>query len=146
LGCQFIPLTLLALTCLQVEDDVAAAGLFNFNRQIGALSGIAWLQTLHENLTDRNQTIFGNVLSSTNPDTLIYTQKIQDTLALYGTPQSQIPSESMALTVREASRQWSSIAFNGCFESLAMMFLFAFPLVALARILTTRFLKPPACQ
>ena len=146
LGCQFIPLTLLALTCLPAEDDVAAAGLFNFNRQIGALSGIAWLQTLHENLTDRNQTIFGNVLSSTNPNTLIYTQHVQDTLALYGTPQSQIPSESMALTVQEASRQWSSIAFNGCFESLAMMFLFAFPLVALARILTTRFLKPPACQ
>jgi DHA2 family multidrug resistance protein len=145
LGCQFIPLTLLALTCLPAEEDVAAAGLFNFNRQIGALIGIAWLQTLHENLTDRNQTIFGNVLSAANPNTLIYTQKVQDTLALYGTPQSQIPSESMALTVQEASRQWSSIAYNGCFESLAIMFLFAFPMVALARILTTRFLRPPAC-
>jgi DHA2 family multidrug resistance protein len=146
LGCQFIPLTLLALTCLPVEDDVAAAGLFNFNRQMGALIGIAWLQTLHENLTDRNQTIFGNVLSPTNPNTLIYTQKIQDTLTWYGTPQSQIPSESMALTVQEASRQWSSISYNGCFECLAVMFLFAFPMVALARILTTRFLKPPACS
>jgi DHA2 family multidrug resistance protein len=145
LGCQFIPLTLLALTCLPAKDDVAAAGLFNFNRQIGALTGIAWLQTLHENLTDRNQTIFGDVLSPANPNTLIYTQKVQDTLALYGTPQSQIPSESMALTVQEASRQWSSIAFNGCFESLAVLFLFAFPLVALARILTTRFLRPPTC-
>jgi DHA2 family multidrug resistance protein len=145
LGCQFIPLTLMALTCLPAHEDVAAAGLFNFNRQIGALVGIAWLQTLHETLTDRNQTIFGNALSSTNPNTMIYAQKIQNTLALYGTPQSQIPSESMALTLQEAHRQWSSIAFNGCFESLAIMFLFAFPLVAMARILTTRFLKPPTC-
>jgi MFS transporter, DHA2 family, multidrug resistance protein len=145
LGCQFIPLTLMALTCLPPEEDVAAAGLFNFNRQIGALSGIAWLQTLHETLTDRNQTIFGNVLSSASPNTIIYAQKVQNTLALYGTPESKIPSESMALTMHEASRQWASIAYNGCFESLAVMFLFAFPLVALARILTTRFLKPPVC-
>ena len=146
LGCQFIPLTLLALTCLPPEEDVAAAGMFNFNRQIGALIGIAWLQTLHENLTDRNQTIFGNALSSANPNTMIYATHVQDSLALYGTPPSQIPSESMALTVQEASRQWSSIAYNGCFESLAVMFFFAFPLVALARILTTRFLRPPVCS
>ena len=145
LGCQFIPLTLMALTCLPAADDVAAAGIFNFNRQIGALVGIAWLQTLHETLTDRNQTIFGNVLSSASPNTIIYAQKVQDTLALYGTAPSQISSESMALTVQEASRQWSSIAYNGCFESLAVMFFFAFPLVATARILTTRFLRPPVC-
>jgi DHA2 family multidrug resistance protein len=146
LGCQFIPLTLMALTCLPPEDDVAAAGMFNFNRQIGALSGVAWLQTLHEDLTDRNQTIFGNVLSSASPNTMMYVQKVQAALALHGTPQSQIPSESMALTMREASRQWSSISFNGCFECLTVMFLFALPLVVSVRILTTRFLRPPVCQ
>ncbi|HUC84040.1 MAG TPA: MFS transporter [Candidatus Acidoferrales bacterium] len=146
LGCQFLPLTLLALTCLPGKDNVAAAGLFNFNRQIGVLIGIAWLQTLHEDLTDRNQTIFGNALSSRNPNTMMYAQKIQDGLALHGIPTSQIPSESMALTVQEANRQWANIAYNGCFECLAVMFLVAFPLIALARILTTRFLKPPVCQ
>ena len=146
LGCQFIPLTLLALTCLPTEEDVAAAGLFNFNRQIGALVGIAWLQTLHETLTDRNQTIFGNVLSSASPNTILYVKQVQNSLALYGTEPSQIPPESMALTVQEASRQWASIAYNGCFECLAILFLFAFPLVVTIRILTTRFLKPPACQ
>jgi DHA2 family multidrug resistance protein len=146
LGCQFIPLTLMALTCLPVENDVAAAGLFNFNRQMGAFIGTAWLQTLHEDLTDRNQTIFGNVLSSASPNTAFYIQKVQSALALHGTPQSQIPAESMALTMREAARQWSSIAYNGCFECLTVMFLFALPLVIMARILTTRFLKPPECQ
>jgi DHA2 family multidrug resistance protein len=146
LGCQFLPLTLLALTCLPATNHVAAAGWFNFNRQMGVLIGIAWLQTLHDDLAGRNQTIFGNALSSANPNTMIYAQKVQDGLALYGTPPSQIPSETMALTVQEANRQWASIAYNGCFEYLALMFLFAFPLIALARILTTRLLKPPACQ
>ena len=46
--------------------------------------------------------------------------------------------------LREAQRQWASIAFNGCFESLAMLLLFAFPLVILARVLTARFLLKPS--
>jgi DHA2 family multidrug resistance protein len=146
LGCQFIPLTLLALTCLPAQEDVAAAGLFNFNRQIGALIGVAWLQTLLERKTDLNQTILGGALSSANPNVMNYAQSVQNALALHGTPPMQASHEAMALTLQEAHRQWTSIAFNGCFESLALVFLFAFPMVAIARILTARFLKPPACQ
>jgi len=145
-GCQFIPLTLMALTCLPAEEDVAAAGLFNFNRQLGALIGVAWLQTVLEHKTDLNQTIFGGALSPTNPNVMSYAQSAQTALALHGAAPMQASHEALALALREAHRQWASIAFNGCFESLALVFIFAFPLVALARILTTRFLKPPACQ
>ncbi|HEY1790061.1 MAG TPA: MFS transporter [Verrucomicrobiae bacterium] len=145
LGCQFIPLTLMALTCLPAEVDVAAAGLFNFNRQIGALGGIAWLQTLLETKTDNNQTIFGNVVSWMSANTVSYNQAVQNALLLHGAPPAQVPAVSTALTLQEAHRQWASIAFNGCFESLAVVFLFAFPLVVVVRILTTRFLKPPEC-
>lgn len=144
-GCQFIPLTLLSLTCLPPEEDVAAAGIFNFNRNIGALVGIAWLQTLLEHKTDLNQTIFGNVVSATSPNAVNYSQAAQHTLLLYGGQPWQVPASSTALMLHEAHRQWASIAYNGCFESLALVFVFAFPLVALARILTTRFLRPPAC-
>ncbi|HEY3914210.1 MAG TPA: MFS transporter, partial [Verrucomicrobiae bacterium] len=146
LGCQFIPLTLMALTCLPPKEDVAAAGLFNFNRQMGALAGVAWLQTLLERKTDLNQTILGGALSSTNPNMMNYAQNVGNALALRGTAPAQASHEAMALTLQEAHRQWTSIAFNGCFESLALLFLFAFPLVVLARILTTRFLRPPECQ
>ena len=146
LGCQFIPLTLLALTCLPAKEDVAAAGLFNFNRQMGALLGVAWLQTLLEHKTDGNQTIFGNAVSLTSPNAMNYAQSAQQALSLFGAPPAQTPPAATALVLREAHRQWASIAFNGCFESLALVFLFAFPLVVLARILTTRFLRPPACQ
>ncbi|MGO8766813.1 MAG: MFS transporter [Limisphaerales bacterium] len=146
LGCQFIPLTLLALTCLPAHEDVAAAGLFNFNRQIGALGGIAWLQTLLEHKTDGNQTIFGNAVSWTSPNAIHYTQAAQQALAVHGAQPPQIPAAATALMLQEAHRQWASIAFNGCFESLALVFIMAFPLVALARILTTRFLRPPTCR
>jgi MFS transporter, DHA2 family, multidrug resistance protein len=146
LGCQFIPLTLMALTCLPAAEDVAAAGIFNFNRQMGALTGIAWLQTLLEHKTDGNQTIFGNVVSLASPNAVNYGQAVQQALSLYGQEPWRVPAASTALTLREAHRQWASIAFNGCFEWLALVFLFAFPVVVAARILTTRFLKPPECQ
>lgn len=145
LGCQFIPLTLLSLTCLPPEEDVAAAGIFNFNRNIGALAGIAWLETLLETKTDNNQSIFGNALSWTSPNAVSYHQSIQDALFLNGGDPSQVPASATALTLQEAHRQWASIAYNGCFESLALVFVFAFPLVVLARILTSRYLRPPAC-
>lgn len=145
-GCQFIPLTLLSLTCLPPEEDVAAAGIFNFNRNLGALLGIAWLQTLLETKTDHNQTIFGNAVSSLSPNAANYSQAVQNALLSTGAQPWRVPASSTALTLQEAHRQWASIAYNGCFESLALVFFFAFPLVVAARILTARFLKPPACQ
>ena len=145
LGCQFIPLTLLALTCLPPEEDVAAAGIFNFNRNLGALAGIAWLQTLLETKTDNNQTIFGNAVSWVSPNAVSYHQSVQYALLLNGGQPSEVPASATALTLQEAHRQWASIAYNGCFESLALVFVFAFPLVVAARILTTRFLRPPQC-
>ena len=145
LGCQFIPLTLLSLTCLPPEEDVAAAGIFNFNRNIGALAGIAWLETLLETKTDHNQTIFGNAVSFVSPNAVSYHQSIQYALFLNGGQPSVVPDSATALTLQEAHRQWASIAYNGCFESLALVFAFAFPLVVVARILTERYLKPPQC-
>ena len=143
-GFQFFALTLLALTTVPAADGVAAAGFFNFGRQLGALTGIAWLQTLLEHLTDRNRTVFGNAVSWANPNAISYAESMQRGLSLHGAPLSQTPPEAAVLTLREAERQWASIAFNGCFESLALLLLFAFPVVILARVLTARFLLKPS--
>jgi len=142
LGCQFLPLTLMTLTCLPITDDVAAAGLFNFGRQLGALAGVAWMQTLHEHLIDRNQTVFGEALSWASPNAVSYVQYAQNALEWHGLAPAQAPTTAVALMLQEAQRQMSSVAFNGCFQALAMLFLFSFPLILLARILTARFLKP----
>jgi len=145
LGCQFLPITLMTLTCLPAEDDVAAAGMFNFSRQFGALIGVAWLQTLREHLVDRNQTIFGNALTAINPNAINYARELQNALAAYGIDPAQTAPTASALMLHESSRQWLNISFNGCFQALSALFLFSFPLVILARILTSRFLKPPSC-
>jgi len=135
----------MTLTCLPAEDDVAAAGMFNFSRQFGALIGIAWLQTLREHLVDRNQTIFGNALSAINPNAINYDRELQHALAAYGIDPAQTAPTAMALMLHESSRQWLNISFNGCFQALSALFVFSFPLVILARVFTTRFLKPPSC-
>jgi len=145
LGCQFLPATLMTLTCLPAEDDVAAAGMFNFSRQFGALLGIAWLQTLREHLANRNQTIFGNALSFTNPNAINYAQALRHVLLSSGVDPLQTAPTATALMMDETRRQWLNISFNGCFQALSALFLFTFPLMILARILTSRFLKPPSC-
>jgi len=142
-GCLFLPLTLMTLTGLPPIDDVAGAGLFNFGRQLGALVGVAWMQTLNEHLTDRNQTVLGEALSWANPNALIFVQNAQDALVLHGTTSSQAPATAVALMLQEAQRQMSSVAYSGCFQALAMLFLFSFPILVLGRVLTARFLKPP---
>ena len=145
LGFQFLPITLMTLTCLPPADDVAAAGMFNFSRQFGALIGVAWLQTLRENLVDRNQTIFGNALSAVNPTAIAYLQGAQETLWAHGISALQTPQAAAALMLQESRNQWASIAFNGCFQSLSLLFLITFPVVILAHTLTERYLKPAAC-
>jgi DHA2 family multidrug resistance protein len=145
LGCQFLPLTLMTLTCLPPEDDVAAAGMFNFSRQMGALIGTAWLQTLREHLVDRNQTVFGSALSPGTPNALSYLENALQVLSSHGIAVHQTPQAATAMMLQESGHQWASIATNGCFQSLALLFLAAFPFVILGRLLATRFLKPAAC-
>ncbi len=142
LGGLFLPLTLGTLTCVPPSDGVAASGLFNFGRQLGGLIGIAWLQTLQTHLIARNQTAFGDSLTSSSQAFSNYAEATQDALMAHGTSIVQAPATATALMLQEASRQMSSVAFNGCFESVAMLFVFAFPLVILSRILTARLLKP----
>jgi DHA2 family multidrug resistance protein len=140
-GCLFLPLTLLTLTCVPAKDNVAASGLFNFGRQLGALAGVAWMETLLDHLTSRNQTVLGEALSWLNPQVAVYGQSVQNALTLNGTPAPQVSGTGVALMLREAQRQMAGVAFNGCFQTLAMLFVFSLPLVVLARVLTARFLK-----
>jgi DHA2 family multidrug resistance protein len=140
-GCLFLPLTLLTLTCVPAKDNVAAAGLFNFGRQLGALVGVAWMETLLDHLTARNQTVMGEALSWLSPQVVVYGQTAQNALMLNGTPAPQVSGTAVALMLQEAQRQMASVAFNGCFQTLGMLFVFSLPLVVLARVLTKRFLK-----
>jgi DHA2 family multidrug resistance protein len=123
---------------------VAASGLFNFGRQIGGLVGVAWMQTLQTHLVARNQTVLGETLSAANPNWITYADAARNTVALQNVSLIKAPALAHALTLQEVHRQMSSVAFNGCFQTIAMIFVFSLPLVIIARILTARLLKHPA--
>ncbi len=143
LGCLFLPLTLMTLVGVPSPAAVAAAGLFNFGRQIGGLVGVAWMQTLQTHLVARNQTVLGETLSATNPNWVTHVGAVQNAVTLQGATLAEAPALAHALTLQEAYHQMSSVAFNGCFQTIAMIFVFSLPLVIIARILTTRLLKHP---
>ena len=138
LGGLFLPLTLLTLTTVPPDDAVAASGLFNFGRQLGGLMGVAWIQTLDTHLVARNQTVFGDALSTLNPTLLHFTEAAQQ--ILHGAV--QVSATANVVVLREALRQFNSVALTGCFESIAMLFAFAPPIVILIRIVTRRLLRP----
>lgn len=140
-GCLFLPLTLMTLTAVPPTWGVAAAGIFNFGRQLGALAGVAWMQTLLEHLTARNQTVMGEALSLSSPNAVAYVHAAQSALALHG---AQSPAAAIAFMVQDAHRQFATLAFNGCFQALAMLFAYSLPLVLISRVLTARLLKAPA--
>lgn len=141
-GCLFLPLTLMTLTSVPTNDGVAAAGFFNFGRQLGGLVGVAWIQTLLVHLVARNQTVFGEALSRLSHNAAVYVQTAQGVLMMRGLEGSQGPAAAMAVMLREAHRQMAGVAFDGCFQSLAMLFVFGLPLVMVTRVLTSRFLQP----
>jgi DHA2 family multidrug resistance protein len=144
LGCLFLPLTLMTLVGVPSSAAVAAAGLFNFGRQIGGLAGAAWMQTLQTHLVARNQTVLSETLSAANPNFSTYVEAARNMVALQGASPDKIPALANALTLQEAHRQMSCIAFNGCFQTIAMIFVFSLPLVIAGRILTARWLKHSA--
>ena len=144
LGGLFLPLTLLTLTGVPPKDAVAASGWFNFGRQFGGLVGIAWMQTLQTHLVARNQTVLGETLTAASPNFSTYVEAARNTVAWQGAPLGKIPALANALTLQEAQRQMNSVALNGCFQTIAMFFVFSLPLAIIARILTVRLLKHPS--
>jgi len=142
LGCLFLPLTLATLTRVPPADAAAASGLFNFGRQLGGLVGIAWMQTLQEHLVNRNLALFGETLSPSSPNFSSYLASVQEQLAVHGAQLLQLPATATAITLQEAQQQVATVAFNGCFQSLAMFFVFVVPVAVSIRVLTIRLLKP----
>jgi len=140
-GGLFLPLTLATLTAVPPGDHVAAVGIFNFGRQFGALIGVAWMQTLLDHLSARNQSVIGEALSLSSPHAAAYVHAAQNALLSHG---AQSPATAIAIIVQDAHRQFATLAFNGCFQALAMLFAFSFPLVVISRVITARFLKARA--
>lgn len=140
LGCLFLTLTMITLGHVRAEHATAAAGFFNFGRHFGGLAGISWMQTLHEHLMSRGHEMLA---ASWTPGSAEFAQALaqaKGVLIAQGASLAQASTQAIALLTADFQRETSVLAFNGCFQALAMLFVFAVPIVAFVRIMTERLL------
>lgn len=141
LGLLLLTLTMLTLRKLPSGHEIAGAGFFNFNRQLGGLIGLAWMLTLHERLMSRNHEALAStwgIDSAAFAETLARTKAV---LTAQGVSSVEASSQAMALLAMQYQQQTFTVALNGCFQALAMLFVFACPWVVLTRIVTERKLQ-----
>ncbi|GFE82106.1 MFS transporter [Steroidobacter agaridevorans] len=136
LGCLFLTLTMISLGSVPAEHATAAAGFFNFGRHFGGLLGISWMQTLHEHLMSRGHEALAAAWTPANPEFTQALAQAKGVLIAQGATLAQASTQAMALLTAEFQRETSALAFNGCFQALAMLFVFAVPIVVIVRVTT----------
>lgn len=138
-GGLFVPLALLTLLPVQPRDACAACGFFNFARQVGGLIGIAWMQTLAHRLDARASTVLIGHLSAADPHLTAYLEQAREAIALGGSAVKQ-GAGALAVAVRSFDQQALAIAGDACCQAVTVFFVIAAPIVAIARIVTSRLL------
>ncbi|HYU15045.1 MAG TPA: DHA2 family efflux MFS transporter permease subunit [Candidatus Acidoferrum sp.] len=129
LGFVFIPLSVVALSDLPLEQRGNAAGLFNLTRELGGSIGTAWMATMLSRHAQAQQTYLAEHVSRYDPATI-------DQLRQLG---GRLGTDDAALAVlgQRISLQALTRAFNADFMTLVVVF-------ALSAILVFMLKRPSA--
>jgi len=137
LGLLFLSINLIAFSDLNKHNRAAGIGLFNTGRLLGGLIGVAGLETLIEHDTVGNLTVLGaNVTSGvsavserlTTTATML-TARGMDALA---------SRAAIGLMDRTVIDQCTVIAFDTAFNAVALLFVFAAPVLVTIKIVLHR--------
>jgi DHA2 family multidrug resistance protein len=144
LGFLFLSLTLTAFTHLNSDNLAAGIGLFNTGRQLGGLLGVAWLQTLIEHNVVGNLTVLAAHVTHGVP--AVSERLATTTAALIGKGMDAGPAgrAAMALLDKAVIGQSAVIAFDTAFNAVALIFVFAAPVLVAFRICLHRCAHKPA--
>lgn len=134
LGFLFLSITLVAFSSLKGQALAAGISLFNTGRQLGGLMGVAALQTLIGRETAANQAVLGaNIV----PGAAAAGERIAavaDVLVSRGMDATLAARAAPALLARAVAGQSSVIAFETAFNTVALLFVVAAPLVISVKI------------
>jgi DHA2 family multidrug resistance protein len=139
LGFLFLSLTLTAFTHLKSDNLASGIGLFNTGRQLGGLMGVAWLQTLIEHNVVGNLTVLAAHVTHGVP---AVSERLATTTAmLVGKGMGAGPAgrAAMALLDKSVIGQSTVIAFDTAFNAIALIFVFAAPMLVTFKICLHRF-------
>ncbi|MES2035921.1 MAG: MFS transporter [Pseudomonadota bacterium] len=129
LGFLFLALTMIAFARLPTRQLAYGIAIFNIGRQFGGLFGVAGLQTLIDRQAAANQAVLGANLS---PGLASATERLSATTAALMQKGMDLPAAgatARSLLGRAIAQQSTVIAFDTAFFVLALLFVFAAPLL-----------------
>ena len=139
LGFLFLSINLIAFSDLNKHNRAAGIGLFNTGRLLGGLIGVAGLETLIEHSIVGNLTVLGaNVTSGVSAvserlatTAMMLTARGMDAVAGRG---------AISLLDRVVIDQSTVIAFDTAFNAVALLFVFAAPVLVAVKIVLHRYM------
>jgi MFS transporter, DHA2 family, multidrug resistance protein len=144
LGFLFLSLTLTAFSNLNSQNLASGIGLFNVGRQLGGLMGVAGLQTLLDHHVAANVTVLGANVTAGAP---AVSERLAATTALLAARGMEVVSAgrvAVSLLDRTVIGQSAVIAFDTAFNSVALLFVFAAPMLVAIKVGLRRYRGMPA--
>jgi DHA2 family multidrug resistance protein len=134
LGFLFLSITLIAFGELDSRNLVSGIGLFNAGRQLGGLIGVAGLQTLIDHHVVSNAAVLGANITAAIPAVGERLATTTAMLAAKGMDAAAAGRAATALLGRVVTGQSTVIAFDTAFNAVAVLFVFAAPLLVAIKI------------
>lgn len=134
LGLLFLALTLMAFGGLRPTQLAYGIAIFNIGRQFGGLMGVAGLQTLIDRHAVANQAILSANLPSGLAAASDRLSAMSGALVLKGMDLQAAGANARGLLSRSIAQQSAVIAFDTAFLALALLFVFAAPILITTKI------------
>ncbi|HEV8388421.1 MAG TPA: MFS transporter, partial [Dongiaceae bacterium] len=134
LGFLFLSLTLTAFTNLTDRNLASGIGLFNACRQLGGLAGVAGLQTLIDHNVAGNVTVLGADVTAGVPAVSERLTATAVMLTARGMEAVSAGRAAVGLLDRAVIGQSTVIAFDTAFNSVALLFVFAAPMLVVIKV------------
>jgi len=146
LGFLFLSLTLTAFGHLNSQNLASGIGLFNAGRQLGGLMGVAALQTLIDHNVAANVVVLGANVTAGVPAVGERLATTTAMLAARGMDAAIASRAATGLLDRVVIGQATVIAFDTAFNAVALLFVFAAPLLVATKIGLSRHAKMRAAR
>ncbi|SCB47565.1 MFS transporter, DHA2 family, multidrug resistance protein [Bradyrhizobium shewense] len=145
LGFLFLSITLIAFGNLNERNRAFGIGLFNTSRQLGGLIGVAGLETLIEHHTAGNLTVLGANLTAGVP---AVSERLTSTAAMLAARGMDALAGRAATSLldRVLIGQSTVVAFDTAFNAVALLFVFAVPVLVTVKLGLHRYAQMRAAQ
>jgi MFS transporter, DHA2 family, multidrug resistance protein len=129
----FVPLTMVAYSCLKPEQNNKASSLTNFFRNWGGSFGIAFINTYSDRRAELYQSTIGANLPASTPAVQQQTRSLTAFFTAHGFAPADAARAAYQSLYNSFQAQVHLLAFMDCFRAIALVTLLAAPVVLLTK-------------